>query len=280
MSASDPIEPVGEATRELARATAMEAERLAPELGADAAEVRAHLGRLDTRYAAALTPRAVVRHALLCRDPLPPAGVRTRVTPGVEVLLGDHEDLAALSAAGLNELDVIARDHPSRFAAVAGVVALHGGSIEAAVGFTRDDGLAVDTFRVRAPDGAGGSWWARVEGDLAEAASWRLAVRARVAAARPARGEQPPPEEVVVELTDDDALDATAVLVRTPDRHAVLYDLASAFAELGLELLMAQVATVDREVADRFVVRDADGGPLDDDLARELVVALRHAVAG
>ena len=252
--------------------TARAAQDLAPELGADAEAVRTHLSLLPRRYAAAVAPRAVVRHALMAAGELGPTDVRTRVTPGED----DPE-----GHIGLDELDVVAIDHPGWFAKVAGVVALHGGSIAGADAFSREDGLAVDTFKVAPPAGAGGSWWARVEGDLDDVAAGRLAVRARVLrkakAERPrvAKADQVQPK---VLISDDQAGRATIIEVRAQDRIGILYAIATALAELELDIVMARVQTMGHEVTDVFYLRDGDGGPLTRDHAAELELAVLSAI--
>jgi [protein-PII] uridylyltransferase len=270
--------------------TTREALDLAPELGADPADVAAHVRSLPDRYAAAVSPRAVVRHSLMAATRPGPTEVRTRVTPG-ERRLGDEPPAPSPGAAASvprevhdepDELDVVALDHAGWFAKVAGVVALHGGSIVAADAFTRDDGLAVDTFRVRPPEGVGGSWWARVEGDLAEAAAGRLAVRARVG--RKARTEDRrvarlPAVTTTVTTEPDTAGTSTIVEVHTVDRLGVLYAIATALAELELDIVVARVQTLGYEVVDAFYVRDADGGPLDRDHVHELELAVSSALA-
>jgi [protein-PII] uridylyltransferase len=270
-------------------ATVREAQRLAPELGTDAESVRAHLALLPNRYANAVSARGVVRHTLMVANPPGPTEVRTRVTPGnrdrpafggVDTALED-EETAATEAGPLDELDVIAHDHPGWFAKVAGVVSLHGGSIAAADAFTREDGLAVDTFRVRPPAGAGGSWWAAVEGDLAEAAAGRLAVRARVlrkARADDRRVARLPRIPTTVTASPSSTRATTLVEVHALDRLGVLYAIAAAFAELELDLVVARVQTLGHEVVDVFELRDAEGGPLDADHVAELELAVRAAI--
>jgi [protein-PII] uridylyltransferase len=182
---------------------------------------------------------------------------------------------------GPDELDVVAIDHPGWFAKVAGVLALHGGSILAADAFTREDGLAVDTFRVRPPEGVGGSWWAGVEGDLAEAAAGRLAVRARVA--RKSRAEAHRlarrPEVATTVTTEPDPSGTSTILeVHTADRLGVLYAIATALAELELDIVVARVQTLGDEVVDVFYLRDAEDRPLDRDHVAELELAVRSAL--
>jgi [protein-PII] uridylyltransferase len=263
-------------------ATVRDAQALAPELGADPESVRSHLALLPARYANAVSARGVVRHTLMVASPPGPTEVRTRVTPGDRdrpPLGGGDEDVYE---APLDELDVIACDHPGWFAKVAGVVSLHGGSIVAADAFTRTDGLAVDTFRVRLPDGAGGSWWAAVEGDLHEAAAGRLAVRARVlrrARADDRRVARLPAVPTRIETFAPTEGATTIVEVHTLDRIGALYAIAAAFAELELDLVVARVQTIGHEVVDVFELRDADGGPLDADHVAELQLAVEAAIA-
>ena len=256
-----------------AAATARAAQELAEELGATGDAVREHLARMSSRYAAAVTPRAVVRHTLMAAT-LPEVGeLRTRVTPGEQE--PDGVD-------GVDELDVVALDAPGWFAKVAGVLALHGGSILAADAFARTDGIAVDTFRVQRPAGATGSWWARVEGDLVDAAVGRLAVRARVA--RKSRDEAPRPGRVpdvptAVTYSEDPSGRSTVVEVRTGDRLGVLYAITSAIAELELDIVVARVQTAGHEVTDVFYLRDRRDGPLDGDQRSELELAVVTALS-
>ncbi|WP_052664257.1 HD domain-containing protein [Nitriliruptor alkaliphilus] len=269
--------------------TARDAIALGPDLGAEPGVVEQHLHLLPDRYAAAVTPRAAVRHALMAATRPGPTEVRTRVTPG-ERRVGDPDPVPGTRAADAggevarqepDELDVVALDHPGWFAKVAGVLALHGGSIVAADAFTRRDGLAVDTFRVRPPEGVGGSWWAGVEGDLAEAAAGRLAVRARVA--RKARAEQRRiarlPDVPTTVTTEPDASGRSTIIeVHTLDRIGVLYAIATAFAELELDIVVARVQTLGHEVVDAFYLRDAEGNPLDRDHLTELELGVRSAL--
>lgn len=250
-------------------ATATEAQHIAPEMGVDADTVRAHLAELPSRYAWSVSPRAVVRHAGAAASPLSPGEVRPRVTPSD----ADH---------GIDDLDIVALDRPGLFAKVAGVLALHGGSIVSAHAFTRQDGVAVDTFRVRRPeDVAPGRFWAAVEGDLVEAVAGRLALRARVERRAAAfRRPRPvgPAVPVRVETAPDSAGHATVVQVHAEDAIGVLYRIVSALAELELDIVAAKIDTVGREVVDVFYVRDPLGRPLDDEHAREVELAVASSV--
>lgn len=257
----------------------LDAEQLAPTLGVDAEAVRAHLAQVPDRYLFEVPARAVVRHAALCATRIGPAEVRTRVAPGVArddgtcIATGDDGGPAS------GELDVVSRVNPQVFVRVAGVIALHGGSTVAAHAFNRRDGVSVGTFTVCRPAGTSSSWWARVEGDLAEAVAGRLALRARLR--RHGRGSaglaaRAPATSVQVER--DSAADASVVEVHTRDRVGALYWIASALAELELEVVSARIQTRGTEVVDVFVVRDAAGSSLDADHVAELELAVVAAL--
>ncbi len=255
-----------------AAATAESAAELAEQMGATTAQVQAHLAQMPERYAAAVSPRAVVRHAMLADPPPEATEIRTRVTPGEPLEDGQAFD----------ELDVVARDTPGLFAKVAGVLSLHGASVLEAHAHTRDDGTAVDTFTIVLPEHATPSWWVTVEGDLVEAVAGRIAVRARVARKRATehrRLAKLPPVATEVTTSPDAAGRATLVEVRTMDRVGVLYRIASALAELELDLVVAKVGTFGHEAHDVFTVRDTAGGPLDADHCAELELAIRAALA-
>lgn len=252
--------------------TAEEAQRLAPELGADPEGVRDHLARLPGRYAAAVSPRAVVRHSLMARTRPGDAEVRTRVTPGE----GEPDGVV-----GIDELDVVALDHPGWFATVAGVVSMHGGEIVAADAFSRSDDVAIETFKVVAPEQAAGSWWARVEGDLDDAAAGRLAVRARVMRAALAEADRVarlPAVETTVDGSPDPSGRSTVLEVRALNRRGVLYTVASTLAELRVDVVVARIQTVGHEALDVFTVRDATGGPLTADHLAEVELGVRTAL--
>ena len=253
--------------------SAQEAQELSAAMGSSPAQVNDHLRRLPQRYASQVSARSIVRHAVMASTPCEPAEVRTRVTLGEQ----RQDDLAPY-----DELDVVAIDAPGLFAKVAGVLSINGGSIVGASAFTRDDGLAVDTFVVSAPEGAPTSWWARVEGDLVDAMAGRLALRARLA--RKARTEDRrlarlPDVATSVTVTADDSGQASVIEVKTLDRTGVLFTITDALAELQLDIVVARIQTLGPEAVDVFTVRSAEGGAIDDDHAAEVVLAVESALA-
>lgn len=247
---------------------------LAVDLGADPDEVTAHLARMPAGYRASVSPRAVVRHTIMTRTVPATREVRTRVTPGPLGPDGVDPDPA------LDELDVVALDAPGWFARVAGVIALQGGSVVDAEAHTRDDGVLVDTFTVRPPDGAGSAWWVRVEGDLADAAAGRLALRARVARRAQDDGPaEPGTTSIAIRVVERAGVTPLArVEVRTRDRVGVLHGIASAMAELELDIIDAAIHTLRGEAHDVFHVRVRDGSVPDTDHLAELEHAITWAL--
>ncbi len=236
-----------------------EAEKLAIEPG----EVDRHIGRFTPRYVGSVPARTIARHLLMLQSPLSSGEVRSRVTPAPG---GDPHR---------RELDVVTPDAPGLFAQVSGVVALIGGQVMSAGAHTTSDDVAVDTFEVVAPAGVSTAWWARFEGELADAVAGRVALRAAVdAAAREARTSTT--REVAMDVVPEAPW--TSVRVRTGDRMGLLFTIADAFAELRLDIVSAQIVTRGDMVDDVFVVRTANRSSLDDEQVHQLGIGIRWAV--
>jgi [protein-PII] uridylyltransferase len=255
--------------------TIHEAERVCIDLGVEVPTLRRHLALLPDRYVAAMPARAIVRHAAMADAPLAPSEVRTRVTAGSQ---------------DIDVLDLVAVDRPGTFAMAAGVLAIHRGSVLSADAFTRADGVAVDRVTVRRPSSVGsaegtraGTWWAAVEGDLAEAAVGRLAVSARLARAIAARRPDRrvlPSVPTTIEVASDESGGASIVEVRAADRPGLLHVVLRALAELELDVISARIDTVGHEATDVFYVRDAAGRALDRTHAEEVILAVEEAIGG
>jgi [protein-PII] uridylyltransferase len=150
-------------------------------------------------------------------------------------------------------------------------------SILTAHAFTTDDGIAADLFEVE------GAWepevperrWREFRGILRRAVDGSISLERRVDEKRrwyPAPRVSSP----VTVAVDNDASDfSTVIEVGAPDRLGLLYDITRTFAELGLDVHLAKVATYEGRVVDSFYVRDALGPKVADDLD-ELDRALRN----
>lgn len=239
------------------------AHEFAAQLEIAPAEVDAHLARFGSRYAESVSSRAMVRHLLMLRTPPMPNQVLSRVTP------------SETSDDGRRELDVVALDTPGLFSEICGVVSLAGAQAMLAEVHTTNDGIAVDTVELRAPEGTSTSWWARFEGDLVDAVAGRIALRAAVDE-RAREDGATTDRRVRIDLTHEGR--ATEVRVRTGDRLGVLFAITDAMAELRLDLTTAHVRTTGDMIDDTFLVCSLDGRPLDDEQARQLEVGIRWAV--
>ncbi len=216
------------------------------------AELASFVSEAHIRYLASQRAEDVAAHARLVAEVAAARGgtPMTAVSPG--------------PAERTWRVTVAAADHPGLFASVAGALALAGLDILSAGAFAAPGGIALDTFVVR-PDTLAEvdtGTWSTFERFLVAAAEGHLDLDVRLAERRRhyarARGGEP---TVSVEPT---GAYATAVFVTAPDRVGLLYDLARAIAECGLDIRWARATTRAGLVRDVFHVVDATGEPVDD----------------
>ncbi|MDO8915499.1 MAG: HD domain-containing protein [Coriobacteriia bacterium] len=245
---SDDVEGAGLAGRaEQVRAAALAT------LGPDAAPaLTAFVDRAHLRYLASQRPADVASHARMVAAVSEPGAppVQTAVTPG--------------PASGTWRVTVAAPDRRGLFASVAGALALAGLDILTADAFPAPGAVALDVFAVR-PDtlaDAGTETWASFDRFLTLALEDHLALDIRLAERRRhySRGTTSEPTVSVEAST----LYATALYVTATDRVGLLYDLARAIEESGLDIRMAKATTRGHIVRDVFHVVDSLGEPVDD----------------
>jgi [protein-PII] uridylyltransferase len=181
-------------------------------------------------------------------------------------------------------LVVVAPDRPGLFSRVAGVLALHGLAVVAAMAHSDDSGMAVEQFRVE-PSFGPVIPWDRVRADVELALAGRLAVHARLEerARRYASRVPVAAQRAVTKVTVDNAASdvATVVEVQAPDGVGVLYRITRALAELDLDIRSARVQTLGPQVVDAFYVCGNDGEKLTDaDHLAEVERAVLHALDG
>lgn len=181
--------------------------------------------------------------------------------------------LAARAAAELlvevdgTHVTVVAPDRPGLLAAIVGLLALHGHSVQSAVATTDRHGTAVDSFTVR-PDFDRLPDWTSLHTELAAVLDGTFDLEARLEERSrrylPARtlAARAPDPVVLVHL--EAASDATVVEVRSPDDVGVLFRIVRTFTDLGLDIHQARAVTLGHEVVDTFYLRDGDGAPVDD----------------
>jgi [protein-PII] uridylyltransferase len=163
---------------------------------------------------------------------------------------------------GLLQCAVAAPDRTGLLASVAGVLALFGFDIRDAAGYIAD-GMALEVF-----DGADRyGRLAEPEGREAVAAALRAALGGELSVAEQLRARIrryriPDPGDVTIVVDQDASPSATVVEVHAPDHVGLLAQVASTFADLGVDVRTAKVSTLGERVVDVFYVHDAAGNKI------------------
>ena len=173
---------------------------------------------------------------------------------------------------------VAAPDRTGLFSTIAGVLALHRLSVRSAQVRT-EDGMALDVWTV-VPDRDHEPRAVALRTDITRALGGELDVTQRLAA-RDAGRRAPavPPPAPRVDVVPAASETATVVEVRAADRTGLLYRLGRALALMGISVRGARVVTLGAEAVDVFYLQDANGRPLDEAAAREVVRLLTDAAS-
>ncbi|MER3419959.1 MAG: hypothetical protein C4290_05280, partial [Chloroflexota bacterium] len=220
------------------------AERFEPGL------VREHVQAMPPSYLPSFAPQDILRHLELMSPPPEPGGVRVDVRAGTAA----------------TNVVVVAHDRPGLLAVLSGVFALHNVSVLDGRFFTRADGIVLDSFHV--VDALGGTIeerrWARLRADMARAVRGELPLEDLLR--EKARAYRRPGGDGRVEVLVDTAASEgfTVIEVHCADRVGLLHDIARALFELELDIRLAKVDTLGRDVVDTFYVRGVDGEPVRD----------------
>ena len=199
---------------------------------------------------------------------------------------------------GHTELAVVADDCLGLLGHIAGVLAAHRVSVDAAVVTTVDPpgggpALALDLFSVRDPYGktiaADDPRWAAIRHDLAQVVSASGEPSAVVAELIDRRRKRSslrprvtPAVQTTVQLVQDASQEFTVVEVSTRDQVGVLHTITRTMTELGLDIHLAKVCTEGERAADAFYVSDrrAGGGKVAaGERSRQVEQALHAALA-
>ncbi len=228
--------------------------------GKDPLSVRQHLKGMSERYLVSFSPKEIADHMKMA------SSLRDR---------GPALKWAAVPEYSLSRITVCTADRPGVFAEMVGVFASQQVSVLDAAAFTRADGVAIDSFHV--VDG-------RTEGPLSSQrwAVVKQALRTALGGGRDIeplirRAEQSPlaAQKTMPSLrrgvSFDNAASKTCTIidVEAPDRIGLLYDIASAIFDLGLDMSVARIATDGRQARDAFYVTDRGGEKIDDPLRLE-----------
>ena len=237
-------------------------------------DVEEFLSHLPGRYVRVLPPEIIARHFELARE----LGATTVVTDWRDSKKGPY-----------SVLSVCARDQPGLLGLMAGALTGCGLDILSLDVFTRDDGVALDVFRVCEAMGEDpvqpvGEMLRRQVDEALEStlrgerdpAAWVERQRKRQSRRRRSRSSHPPE----VRFGPPDALGRTLIEVRTDDEPGVLYCIASTLAALGLDISFAKVATEKSQALDVFYAEGIDGEPLPESRQEEVRAALIGALQG
>ena len=171
---------------------------------------------------------------------------------------------------GLQECAVIAHDRTGLLATVAGALAVAGFDVEAASAYgDLVTGMALELYqgtdRFGRLDADGQAQFTeRLAAALTGDDSWRARLAQRIN-----RYRDPSFRGVSVEFDLDASQSATVVEVRAADEVGLLATVTGVFAELGLDVSFAKVATLVDQVLDVFYVRDAHGAKITDPMVLE-----------
>ncbi len=211
-----------------------------------------HFSNIDARYALGHTPEQIAQHIQL----MPRLEAETTV---VEKTIDTYR--------GFGEVTVITRTHTGLFAEIAGTLSARGFNILEAHIATRQDGIAIDTFKVSIAGDGGISdeeRWKSFERDLREVFARRTSVEQLIARRLPYVRRSSNAKPPVVTIDNESSPTHTVIEVMAPDEPGLLYRLAHSFRDCGLGITSAIVTTESGLGVDVFYVTHEGGGKITD----------------
>jgi [protein-PII] uridylyltransferase len=170
-------------------------------------------------------------------------------------------------AGDVDRLTIVTRDRPGILSLVAGTLAVHNVTVLGGTAFTRDDGVAIEVMYVA--DGLGHGIderrWARVSEAVPQALAGEFPIDERLAETRRAYASATPPAPIPTTVSVDNVgSDLYSIVeVTAADRLGLLYAITSTLHALSLDIHVAKVDTIGREVVDAFYVRRENGRRID-----------------
>ena len=229
-------------------------------------EVERHFALLPQRYLRVTDATDMVRHFRLVQG------------------LAETPLAAEWHAAGhATDLVVATRDHPGLFAQLAGTLTGQRLDILSVDAYTREDGVALDVFKVREVVEHGPVAAARqpgIEAALRSAVSGGHDVAAAVEKRRGAIRRRAKRPLVRPRVVFDDLASATSTVieVRAEDEPGLAYRIASVLSAHGLDIAFAKVATEKSHALDVFYVTGGEGGKLGAEECARMEAALLAAL--
>jgi [protein-PII] uridylyltransferase len=176
--------------------------------------------------------------------------------------------IVALQRLSAYEITIAAEDQPGLLARCAGVLALHRLDVRGATAAPLE-GTAISVFTVTPRFGEEPPWEA-LRADLRRTLQNGLPLGERLAQRDSAygKGSVAAPQ---VQFADDASDTATVLEVRAHDRPGLLYRVAQAIADCGLDVRTARVGTLGAEAVDAFYLLGRDGELVEDPAVRATV---------
>ena len=254
--------------RRIAEAKAAIRSRLA---GWSRKEISQHLASAPDSYWLSGDGESQLRHARLIRE------ARQRETPlTVETRVDGYREVT--------EVTVYTADTPGLFSRIAGAIAVAGGSIDGARIYTLADGMALDSFQLRAAGGGAFDSPAQLA-RLSAAIEKTLAGQLDPAEELAKRKSQIPSRMRVFTVAPRVLIDNNAsagysvVEVNGRDRPGLLFNVTAALTAQKCAIHSAKISTFGERVVDVFYIRNARGGKIASKMSQErlreaLIVAL------
>ena len=163
------------------------------------------------------------------------------------------------------ELTVVADDREGLFARLAGTLTANGVDVLSVDLWSREDGVAIDTFRlseVSSHRPVRPERRAKVEDGVREALAGRLDVAAAIEKWRARQAPQARrawgrgARQPSVRFDHEASASATVIEVKAPDRPGLAWTIADVLAGLGLNITFAKIATAKALALDVFYVTD------------------------
>ena len=214
-------------------------------------DVSAHLARAYPSYWLSFDAETHLRHARLLR------GAKKSGEPLVVDTRADRYREAT-------EVTIYTADHAGLFSRIAGAMAVAGASVDAARIFTLKDGMALDSFYVRAAQGGAfdrPSQLARLATAIEQTLSGRLRPLQELARLRSTIPSRLRVFRVEPRVLIDNKASAshTVIEVNGRDRPGLLYQVTLALTKLQLMIHSAKISTYGERAVDAFYVQNALG---------------------
>lgn len=216
--------------------------------------VKEELKALTTRHTLSNSPEEIAAHIKILQ--------RLDSEPLVTELI-HREDL------GFSLFTIATRDMPALFAKITGVMAANGVNILGAQIHTSNNGKALDTLQVNAPQGfliTDENRWNRIKNDMQSVIEGKVQVQALVEKRKKSNFAEVRPKPrfpTRVEIDNEVSVDYSVIDIYTHDKVGLLYSIAAALSQMGLYIGVAKISTKVDQVADVFYVRDIFGHKID-----------------